>query len=207
MLPPVAPPRSPDSSPLRVRRRTHRDGLIIGAALIVVGLGAMAMTYADLDPSAWLGGSGWTLFVIVPGVLLLASGLLTDRPAALGLTIAGSIVTTIGLLLLAMDQTDRWDAWAYAWALIPAAAGIGLVLHGLQTQDRSFVVAGLRLGAVALGLLAVGGWFFETLFRTGEPPVDLGDGWPIMVIALGAIVVLLGLFGGPIEGEDAAGSS
>ena len=123
MLPPVAPPRSPDSSPLRVRRRTHRDGLIIGAALIVVGLGAMAMTYADLDPSAWLGGSGWTLFVIVPGVLLLASGLLTDRPAALGLTIAGSIVTTIGLLLLAMDQTDRWDAWAYAWALIPAARG------------------------------------------------------------------------------------
>ena len=92
------------------------------------------MTYADLDPSAWLGGSGWTLFVIVPGVLLLASGLLTDRPAALGLTIAGSIVTTIGLLLLAMDQTDRWDAWAYAWALIPAAAGVGLVLHGLRTR-------------------------------------------------------------------------
>ena len=51
----------------------------------------------------------------------------------------------------------------------------------------------------------VGGWFFETLFRTGEPPVDLGDGWPIMVIALGAVVVLLGLFGGP-EGEDTPAS-
>ena len=103
-------PRSPDSGALRVGRRTTRDGPIIGGALIVVGLVALAMTYADLDPSRWLGGSGWTLFVIVPGVLLLASGLLTDRPAALGLTIAGSIaVTTIGLLLLAMDQTDRWD--------------------------------------------------------------------------------------------------
>ena len=68
------------------------------------------------------------------------------------------------------------------------------------------VGAGLRLGAVALGLLVVGGWFFETLFRTGEPPVDLGDGWPIMVIAIGAVVVLLGLFGGP-EGGDTPASS
>ena len=99
------PSSIPYSMPFRAGRRTKRDGPVIGGALIVVGLIALAMTYADLDPGRWLGGSGWTLFVIVPGVLLLASGLLTDRPAALGLTIAGSIVITIGLLLLAMDQT------------------------------------------------------------------------------------------------------
>ena len=187
-------------------KTVSRSATVIGGGLVVTGLVALAMTKADLDPSSWLGGSGWTLFVIVPGVLLLATGLVTDRPAGLGLTIAGSIVTTIGALLLVMDQTGRWDAWAYAWALIPAAAGVGLVVHGLRTQDRSLVGAGLRLGAVALGLLVVGGWFFETLFRTGEPPVDLGDGWPIMVIAIGAVVVLLGLFGGP-EGGDTPASS
>ena len=58
------------------------------------------------------------------------------------------------------------------------------------------------LGAVALGLLVIGGWFFETLFRTGEPPVDVGDGWPVIVIAIGAIVVLIGLFGG--RGDEGA---
>ena len=132
--------------------RPNRDGsLILGGGLMVVGLVALAMTLGGLDPSRWLGGSGWTLFVIVPGVLLLSAGLLTERPAAEGLTIAGSIVTTIGVLLLAMDQSGRYDAWAYAWALIPMAAGAGVVLHGLRAGDRSSVAAGLRLGGIAAG--------------------------------------------------------
>jgi len=188
--------------------RPNREGpLILGGGLMVVGVVALAMTLSGLDPSRWLGGSGWTLFVIVPGVLLLSAGLLSNRPAAVGLTIAGSIVTTIGLLLLAMDQTDRYDAWAYAWALIPMAAGIGLVLHGLRSGDRAVLSKGLRLGGVSLVMLIAGYWFFETLFRTGEAPVDLGDGWPILVIALGAVVILLGLFGGPLGDEDANPSS
>jgi hypothetical protein len=188
--------------------RPNRDGsLILGGGLMIVGLIVLAMSLGRLDPSRWLGGSGWTLFVIVPGVLLLSAGLLTDRPGGEGLTIAGSIVTTIGVLLLAMDQTERYDAWAYAWALIPMAGGAGVVLHGLRAGDRSAVVAGLRLGGIALVLLVAGAWFFETVFRTGEPPFDLGEGWPILLVAIGAIVVLLGLFGGPNGDEDTARSS
>jgi hypothetical protein len=186
--------------------RPHRaDTLAVGGTLVVVGVLALVITFADLDLSEWLGGSGWTLFIIVPGALLLAAGLLTNR-AAPGLTIAGSIVSTIGLMMLAMDRTGRYDAWAYAWALIPAAAGIGLLVHGLRTQDRSLVSTGLRLGAGALGVLIAGAWFFETLFRTGEPPVDLGEGWPLVVIAIGAIVVLVGLFGGRGDEEAPATS-
>jgi hypothetical protein len=188
--------------------RPNRAGsLILGGGLIMLGVLALAISLSGLDPSTWLGGSGWTLFVITPGVVLLSAGLLTDRPAAVGLTVAGSIVTTIGLLLLAMDQTDRWDAWAYAWALIPMAAGLGLMLHGLRAGDRSVLTAGLRLGGIALALLIAGAWFFETLFRTGEPPIGLGDGWPILVIAIGAVIVLLGLFGGPLGDEDTTATS
>lgn len=188
--------------------RPNRDGsLVLGGGLMIAGLVALAMTLGGLDPSRWLGGSGWTLFVIVPGVLLLSAGLLTDRPAAEGLAIAGSIVTTIGVLLLAMDQTGRYDAWAYAWAVIPLAAGAGVVLHGLRTGDRSAVAAGLRLGGIALVLLVGGAWFFETVFRTGEPPFDLGEGWPILLVAIGAVVVLLGLFGGPSDDANPTGSS
>jgi hypothetical protein len=174
--------------------RPDRGGtLVLGGVLIVVGLLALAMTYTDIDPSRWLEGSGWTLFIIVPGALLLAAGLLVDRPAGDGLTIAGSIVTTVGLILLVMDRTGAWESWAYAWALLPAAAGGGLILRGARDRDAGRVAIGIRLAVVALVLFVIGGWYFETIFRTGEPPFVLGDAWPIVLIGIGFVVVLLGL--------------
>ena len=118
-------------------------------------------------------------------------------------------MTTIGLLLLAMDQTGRYDAWAYAWALIPAGRGRR---HSCCTASEPAIgsVGQRRPSAWAASrsvLLVVGAWFFETLFRTGEPPVDLGDGWPILLVAIGAIVVLLGLFGGSEGGRGARPAS
>jgi hypothetical protein len=177
--------------------RPNRTGTVVfGGVLIALGLVALAMTYADIDPSRWLGGSGWTLFIIVPGAILLTAGLATTRPPGEGLTIAGSIVTTIGLMLLFMDQTGSWESWAYAWALIPAAAGLGLMLRGARIGDRSRVVTGVRMGLISLVMLAIGGWYFETIFRTGEPPFAFGDAWPVILIAIGALVVLAGILGG-----------
>ncbi len=163
------------------------------------------MTYADIDPSRWLDGSGWTLFVLAPGAILLSAGLWTARPSGEGLTIAGSIVTTIGLMLLVMDRTGSWESWAYAWALIPAGAGVGVLLHGARGGDRSRVIAGLRVVLVSLVLLAVGGWYFQTIFRTGEPPFEFGVAWPVVLIVIGAIVVLAGLLRGRRHGEQTTG--
>jgi hypothetical protein len=182
--------------PLRV------DLTVIGGAIVGFGFIALVVTFADVDLSQWLGGSGWTMLIIVPGLLLLTAGLATRGSRALGLTIAGCVVTTIGSMLLAMDQLGRYDAWAYAWALIPAAVGLGLVLHGLRSHARPFVTMGIRVVAIALGAFAVAGWFFETLFQTGEPPVHLADGWPLLVIAIGAIVMLLGLFRWSDDDQD-----
>jgi len=170
------------------------DLTVIGGAIVMFGFIGLVVTFADVDLSHWLGGSGWTMLIVVPGLVLLAAGLLTNGSRSLGLTIAGCVVTTIGSMLLAMDQLGRYEAWAYAWALIPAAVGLGLLLHGLRSDDRPFVTMGMRLAAIALGTFAVAGWFFETLFQTGEPPVHIGDGWPLLVIAIGATVMLLGLF-------------
>ena len=170
--------------------RPGRDGpLVLGGALVVVGLLALAMTYLDLDPSAWLGGSGWTLFVITPGVVMLLAGLITTRQPGEGLTIAGSIVTTIGVMLLVMDRTETWEAWAYAWALLPGAAGIGIILHAFRSRNRDRVALGLRLTAVTAGLFLVGVWYFGALFETGTAPIEVGDAWPVFLIAAGAIVI------------------
>ncbi len=183
--------------------RPNRNGtLAVGGLLVLIGLAALAMTYADIDPSRWLDGSGWTLFILAPGAIMLSAGLLTDRPSGEGLAIAGSIVTTIGLMLLVMDRTGSWESWAYAWALIPAGAGVGVLLRGARDGDRSRVIAGVRVVLVSLAVLVVGGWYFQTIFRTGEPPFEFGVAWPVVLIVIGAIVALAGLLRGRRHGDQ-----
>ena len=75
---------------------------------------------------------GWPIWVIGVGVVIFVIGLLVAKEQ--GMVIGGTIVTTVGLVLLYQDQTDRWESWAYAWALVgPAASGLGLALWGLRS--------------------------------------------------------------------------
>ena len=57
-------------------------------------------------------------------------------PRGLGFAIAGTIVTTIGFLLLYQDSTGHWESWAYAWALLTLAAGLGTLIYGLAIGRR-----------------------------------------------------------------------
>ena len=178
----------------------RRTPLVVGLVLVTIGAIAWAMTVADMDPSQWLGGSGWTLFIFIPGLVLLVGGLLARDEPALGLTIAGSIVMTVAAMLFAMDQTGHYEAWAYAWTLIPGAAGLGVVVHAVRTGDRARLRIGTRLLAISLGMLIIGAWFFETIFQTDQPPFALGDNWPIALIALGGVLFVAGLLRGSMGG-------
>ena len=82
---------------------------------------------------------------------------------------------------------------AWAWAFIPAAAGAGLVLFGLRSGNRPLAFVGLRVIAIAGALLLAGAWYFDILFRTGEPPFIVGDAWPLILISVGSLVTLAGL--------------
>src|SRR5690606_26079102 len=61
----------------------------------------------------------WPLFVILPGLVLLGAAFFGRRELA-SLAVPGSIVTTIGVIILILETADRHDAWAYCWALIVA---------------------------------------------------------------------------------------
>jgi hypothetical protein len=98
-----------------------------------------------------------------------------------------------------MDRTDHYESWASAWALIPAAAGVAVAVHGLRTDDRTRIRAGTRITVVALGILAVGAWFFETIFQSGELPFGLDTAWPFALIVIGAMVITLAVLGRPGE--------
>ncbi len=74
------------------------------------------------------------MIVIGIGVVILVLGLFVNREQ--GMVIGGTVVTTVGLVLLYQNTTGRWESWAYAWALVgPAASGLGMALWGIRSAD------------------------------------------------------------------------
>ena len=113
---------------MRSRTYRRRNGLASPARfLFVAGVGWLVARDLRLDPFAPIADAGWPFFVIIPGVILMLSSLIPKPPGGVGFAIAGSIVTTVGLVLLYQEQTAHWESWAYAWALVgPGAAGLGM---------------------------------------------------------------------------------
>lgn len=170
----------------------RRGALAVGFLLILAGLAALGLRQAGFDIDDEFFETGWPLFVIVPGLGLLAASVVPAAPKGVGFAIAGSIVTAVGILLFYQQSTGHWESWAYAWTLIgPGAAGLGLLGYGLLYQVRDFVSTGVWLVAISAVIFVAGLWFFESVFGTGRVPVDLDTWWPIGLIGLG-IVVLVG---------------
>ena len=165
----------------------------LGVVLILAGLAAVAVRGAELDLGAWIGEQTWPLLVVAPGLVLIGLAFVPAPPNGLGFAIAGSIVTSVGTILLVQANTDTWASWAYVWVLIPGAAGLGMALYGLLTRVGQLVEKGVVL-MVAAGILYIGGWwYFEALFTTGEQPVDIGTWWPLALVGAGALIAVRAL--------------
>jgi hypothetical protein len=176
---------------------------VLGVALIVLGLIFFAGQALNMD----IGETAWPFYVIAPGLALTTLGLTQRRGS--GLTIAGSVVTMVGLVLLYQNATDRFESWAYAWALVgPGGSGIGMLLYGTRSGDRKMARDGFRTILWALGLFAVGLVFFEGIIGISGERLPLPN-WvlPVAVIVIGVLVLLRGLTfrdtRGPAWGGDA----
>lgn len=177
--------------------RFDRTPAAIGIVFVVVGIAALALRQMGVDVVGYVRDAGWQFFIIVPGLVLLAMSIVPAPPKGVGYAIAGSIVTTVGLLLLYQERADHFESWAYAWALIPTAAGLAMLAYGFLARTTELIVSGLRTAAIGAGLFVVGAWFFETTFETGRAPVDLATWWPVVVIAVGMLIALTALIGRP----------
>jgi len=172
----------------------NRGGLILGAVLILLGLFLFAEQYFDFD----LGRYGWPLFVIVPGLAILAIGLAAPVREGAGLAVAGTITTVTGLVLAFQNATGLWATWAYAWALVgPAASGLGLLVYGVVRDVPAVRREGTRALGVGLALFVGFGLFFEGVIGlSGEPFLRNSNYLPLVLIAGGIVVLAWGMLRG-----------
>lgn len=192
---------TPSPSPLAPEEHRGSGGAaVLGALLIVLGLVFLAGQYLNLD----IGQYGWPFYVIGPGLALILLGL-TQRNGR-GLTIGGSVLTMVGLLLFYQNLTDHWESWAYAWPLVaPGGSGLGMVIYGTRAQNAAMVRTGLWQVVTALGFFAAGFVFFEGILGiSGER--FLLPGWvaPSIVIVLGLALLVRGF---TARGDAHAGES
>lgn len=184
-----ATPTPAEAEPRREWQRGSPPTAVLGAILLAVGVVLLLGQQLNVE----LGDLAWPVYVVAPGLVLLAFGLTQANGS--GLTVAGSIVTIVGLVLAYQNATDHWESWAYAWALVgPGGSGLGMLLYGVRSSNRSMANAGFWQVLGALGLFVVGFLFFEGLIGISGRRFPVPD-WilPAAVIGLGAVVLLRGL--------------
>jgi hypothetical protein len=156
-----------------------------GIGILLIVLGALFLLGRAVD----IGAFAWPLFVIAPGVALLAWAFLGGKGSA-GLAMPGSIVTTVGVILFVMNVTNTFEAWSYAWALVLASVGVGNFLFGSLIKDEKRQHDGIRTMVLGLVLFAAFGVFFQFLIF-GQMWGSWVGQWLLPLILIGGGVFML----------------
>ena len=164
---------------------TRSGGASLGIGAVLVGLGFLFLLVQlfDFQFGQWL----WPLIIIIPGLFCFVGMLLGGKSAG-PLAIPGSIVTTVGLLLFYQNTFNHFESWAYAWALIPLAVGIGLMINGSWCEQPALVHNGRRLAGIGVVLFLVGFVFFELVLNIGT--MASGIVAPLLLIIAGIYLLL-----------------
>ena len=153
-----------------------RENLIWG--IILIGLG-VAFLLNQLFPGLF-GWFEWPWILIgLGGIFALAS--LISRTG--GLMIPGLILLGLGGIFLYQSRTGNWDSWAYVWALMPALAGLGMVIGSLYDDEmRPTRTPGAIMLVGGLAALLIFGAAFTGAFGLSA---DILRFWPVVLILLG----------------------
>ena len=141
--------------------RSNPGSLIAGAALIAVGLLALAgQLFRGFD--FW--GTIWPFFIIGAGALFFV-GMFSGGRSAAGLAIPGSILVAIGSMLFLQNLFGHWESWAYGWTVILIAVGVGIYIMGRYTENPGQRASGLSLIKIGAILFVIFAGFFEMIFN------------------------------------------
>jgi hypothetical protein len=164
----------------------HFDSSRIILALTLIGAGIVLLAlrfFGDLADSLW------PFFIIVPGILLLALGAGAGWGSR-AIVVAGAIVAGVGIILLVQQMTDYFQSWAYAWSLLPAFAGAGLLVYGYREGDETAMAnARLLMAWGGIGFVVLGVLFEALIFH--ESALAGGIVLPLLLIAGGAVMLVM----------------
>jgi hypothetical protein len=168
-----------------------QPGLVLGVILIIVGGALLVGRVVDIS-------AAWPLWMIVPGLAMVAGSLFIPPRGGLGLAIPGAIIASVGGVLWVQETYGLYTSWLYAWALVaPTSVGLAMLVYGLAQRDRELAVDGLRTTFVGLVLFAVLGLFFEgVLGLNGYAIANLDEALPYLALGLGVVLVVVSLFTG-----------
>ena len=156
----------------------NRGSLIAGVGLILLGALFICL---NLIPGVALRNI-WPVIFLVIAFAFFLPGLvwLDSRKSLAALFIPGTIFFVLGAIFLFCTLTGNWIIWAFAWLLIPASVGLGMMLAAWAGgwSHGSWLV-GVWMALVSVVLFAV----FAALFGN------------MVVKFIGAgLLVLLGLY-------------
>ena len=142
--------------------RSNPGSLIVGAALIVFGLLALAgQLFRGFD--FW--GVIWPFLIVAVGALFFV-GMFSGGKSAAGLAIPGSIFIAVGLMLFLQNLFDHWESWAYGWTVILMAVGVGIYIMGRYTENPGQRSSGLSILKIGVILFVIFAGFFEMIFNS-----------------------------------------
>jgi hypothetical protein len=180
--------------------RTSITNVLIG--LILIGLGMAFTLIQFLKFDFW--GFSWPFAVIGVGGVFFVAMVLGGKSAS-GLAVPGSVLSTIGLILLYQNTFGHWESWAYAWTLIFSAVGVGIWIMGAWDGRAETRRSGARVAGSGLILFLIFASFFELglgfsgFFRASKIV------WPLVMIVAGLYLIVFR--GGLRSRKSLSGSS
>jgi hypothetical protein len=164
-------------------------GASLGFGIVLMVLGFLFWLGQWVGVNFW--GAAWPLIIVAAGLIFFV-GMVSGGKSAGGLAIPGSIVSTVGLILLYQNTFNHYESWSYAWALIPTAVGIGMMINGYWSDQPAEIQKGRRLVGIGALMLLIGFVFFEFVIGIGRfAPIRFnGLVWPLFLVGLGVYLVL-----------------
>ncbi len=150
-------------------RKSLVPWLLIGTGLTLLLAGLLDVHLIDYL---------WPGFVLIPGLLMMLpahNATAVERSGWSFLAIPGAVFIVTGALLFIMNLFNHFEAWAYAWPLIPAAVAGGVLYmtrfdNNLRLEQRAHKF--IRMIGLLVAGLAV---FFEIIvFENFNPLISLG---------------------------------
>jgi len=156
-------------------KHNSKGAILPGMILIILGL-------AFFLPQLGIGESGdlWPAFILAPGLGFLALYLASDnREKTAGLLIPGVITTLIAIFFFVLNYAG-WENMETLWPMFPLFVGISFYAFylGSGRSDRGILIPANILLLVGVVFLALSSYSYKF--------------WPIVLIALGLLMIFFG---------------